>query len=137
MSTALTFPASSVLLVFRTAGPDSHAHLSAGQRDALTQQWSEGYDGLAAQGKVEHGRPLELVGRVVPGPKGERVSDGPYAEAKKLVGGYFFPTVADLDEATRIAQRCPGLPLGLTVEVRPVADMSPVLEKVHGRPPQA
>jgi hypothetical protein len=137
MSTPSHPPASSFLLLFRNAGPDIHAHLSAEQRASLAQLWNDWYDGLAAQGKVEHGRPLGLGGRVVSGPTGERVSDGPYAEAKEVVGGYFFLTVADLDEATAIAQRCPGLPLGLTVEVRPVADASPVLESVRGRPPKS
>ncbi len=130
-----TTPRVPFLLLFRNAGPDVHAHLSPAQRDALTQQWNDWYDGLAAHGKVLHGQPLGLGGRVVAGPQGERVSDGPYAEAKEVVGGYFLLSVADLDEATAIAQRCPGLPLGLSVEVRPVAPVSPVLEKVHGRPP--
>lgn len=123
------------LLLFRNAGPDTHQHLSPEQREQLTRQWNDWYDGLAAQGKVEHGRPLALEGRVVSGPRGQKVTDGPYAEAKEVVGGYFFLTVADLDEATEIAKQCPGLPLGITVEVRPVADVSPVLRGVAGRPP--
>lgn len=127
---------SSFLLLFRNAGPDVHAHLSPAQRAQLTQQWNDWYEGLARQGKVEHGRPLALEGRVVSGAAGERVTDGPFAETKEVVGGYFFLTVADLDEATEIAKRCPGLPLGLTVEVRPVADVSPVLKDVPGRPPK-
>ena len=122
------------MLLFRNAGPETHAHLNAEQRAALTRQWNSWYDGLAAQGKVHHGRPLALGGRVVSGAKGERVVDGPYAEAKEVVGGYFMLQVASLEEATEIAKRCPGLPLGLTVEVRPVADVSPVLEGVQGRP---
>lgn len=124
------------MLLFRNTGPDTHAHLSPAQREQLTKQWNDWYDGLASRGKVQHGRPLALGGRVVSGANGERVVDGPYAEAKEVVGGYFFLSVADLDEATEIAKKCPGLPLGLTVEVRPVADVSPVLEKVAGRPPQ-
>lgn len=129
--------ASPFLLLFRNAGPDTHAHLTAEQQQVLTRQWNDWYDGLAATGKVEHGRPLELGGRVVSGPRGERVVDGPYAEAKEVVGGYFFLSVANLDEATEIAKQCPGLALGLTVEVRPVADVSPVLKGVSGRPPGA
>lgn len=125
------------MLLFRNAGPETHAHLTAEQQAQLTRQWNDWYDGLAARGKVQHGRPLELGGRVVSGAHGERVTDGPYAEAKEVVGGYFFLTVADLEEATAIAKQCPGLPLGLTVEVRPVADVSPVLKDVHGRPPRS
>ncbi len=136
MATPPASPARSFLLLFRNAGPDVHAHLDARQRAALAQQWNDWYDGLAKRGKVQHARPLELTGRVVSGPRGERVTDGPYAETKEVVGGYFFLTVADLDEATAIARQCPGLPLGLTVEVRPVAAASPVLEGVPGRAPE-
>ncbi len=137
MPTGSLRPAVPFLLLFRDTGPATHQHLSPEQREQLTQQWNDWYDGLAAQGKVQHGRPLELNGRVVSGPRGERVVDGPYAEAKEVVGGYFFLTVADLDEATEIAKQCPSLPLGLTVEVRPVADVSPALKGVSGRPPRS
>jgi hypothetical protein len=100
----------------------------------MAQQWNGWVERLAAQGKLPHAHPLGLGGRVVSGPTGQRVTDGPYAEAKEVVGGYFFLTVADLDEATAIAQQCPGLTLGLTVEVRPVAAFSPVLTAVNARP---
>ncbi|MFO1452036.1 MAG: YciI family protein [Opitutaceae bacterium] len=123
------------LLLFRNAGPDTHAHLSPEQQRDLAGQWNAWYESLARQGKVQHGRPLELTGRVVSGDRGQVVVDGPYAEAKEAVGGYFFLTVADMEEATEIAKRCPGLPLGLTVEVRPIAEVSPVLADVRGRPP--
>ena len=123
------------LLLFRNGGPDAHAHLSPAERLELAKRWNDWYDGLAAQKKVEHGRPLGLTGRVVSGNRGERVTDGPFAEAKEVVAGYIVLTVAGLDEATEIAKNCPGLAVGVTVEIRPVAAVSPVLEGVHGRPP--
>ena len=125
------------MLLFRNGGPEVHEHLTAEQRAQLTQQWNDWYDGLARQGKVEHGQPLGLNGRVVSGARGERVTDGPFAEAKEVVAGYFFLRVANLDEATEIAKGCPSLPLGLTVEVRPLAEVSPVLKDLRARPPQA
>lgn len=103
----------------------------------MAKQWNDWYDGLAAKGKVQHGRPLGLTGRVVSGARGHRVIDGPYAEAKEAIAGYFFLNVADLDEATEIAKMCPGLPLGVSVEVRPVVEFSPVLENVRGRAPHS
>lgn len=136
MANPLSATPQAFLLLFRNAGPDAHAHLGPEERTRLAQQWNDWYDGLAKAGKVEHGRPLELNGRVVSGVRGEKVTDGPYAEAKEVVGGYFFLRVASLDEATEIAKRCPGLAVGLTVEVRPVADVSPVLRDVAGRPPK-
>ena len=128
-------PSPAFLLLFRNAGPETHQHLSAEQRQSLAKRWNDWFEGLAARGKVQHARPLGLGGRVVSGAKGQFVVDGPYAETKEVVGGYFFLTVRNIDEATEIAKHCPGLPLGLTVEVRPVVDVSPVLEGVRGRPP--
>ncbi len=125
---------SSYLLLFKNAGPATHAHLTADEQAELMRRWNAWYDGLAAKGKVDHGQPLALAGRVVSMREG-RIVDGPYAETKEAVGGYFMLRVADLDEATAIARECPGLPLGVTVEVRPVAAVSPVLEGVRGRPP--
>jgi hypothetical protein len=121
------------MLVFRNAGADVHAHLDEGQRAALARRWNEWVESLLSQGKAAHARPLALEGRVVSGAAGERVTDGPYAEGKEIIGGYVILRVANLDEATVIAKQCPGLPLGLTVEVRPVAEFSPVLAAVRGR----
>ena len=120
------------MLLFRDP-PEAYEALSPDQRQQLAQQWNEWYDGLAAEGKVQHGHPLKPAGRVVTGARGSRVVDGPFAEAKEAIGGYFLLTVADLDEATEIAQRCPSLPLGMSVEVRPVAAACDALG-VRGRP---
>lgn len=124
------------MLLFRNAGPETHAHLTDAEKAEMARRWNTWYDSLAAVGKVEGGQPLALTGRVVSGRRGERVTDGPFAEAKEVVGGYFLLRVTDIDEATAIARQCPGLDLGLTVEVRPVAAVSPVLDAVHARPGQ-
>lgn len=121
------------MLLFHNAGPKTHEHLTAEEKTLLMQQWNDWYEGLTKQGKVEQGRPLALAGHVV-SMTGGRVVDGPYAETKEAVGGYFLLKVANLDEAVAIAKQCPSLPLGLTVEVRPLADCSPVLDGVRGRP---
>jgi hypothetical protein len=47
------------------------------------------------------------------------VLDGPYAESKEQLGGYYLIDVADLDAALSWAARCPGAQHG-TIEVRPV-----------------
>lgn len=123
------------LLLFRGAGAEAHLHLSPEQREQMTKQWNDWYDGLAAQGKVQHGRPLAPNGRVVSGAWGQRITDGPYAEAKEAIAGYFFLNVTDIDEATEIAKKCPSLSLGASVEVRPVVEFSPVLAGVRGHAP--
>lgn len=114
--------ASSYLLLFRNSGPETHQHLSPEERQQLMTRWNAWYDGLAAQGKAVEGQPLELETRIVAGPRGERVVDGPFAEAKEAIGGYVKLMVADLEEATEIAQRHPGLEYGLEIEVRQLSE---------------
>jgi hypothetical protein len=53
---------------------------------------------------------------------GERVvTDGPFAETREVLGGYYLLDVPDLDEALEWAGRCPGSKYG-SVEVRPVME---------------
>lgn len=120
-------------MLFKNAGNETHAHLTPAEKAALAQRWNDWYEGLAHGGKVKLGQPLALEGRLVTGAEG-RVVDGPYAEAKEVVGGFIWLTVDTLDEATEIAKRCPGLPLGVDVQVRGLAPTSPVLEAVPARP---
>lgn len=47
--------------------------------------------------------------------------DGPFAETKEQLGGFYLIEAKDLDEALAIAQRCPGAKYG-AVEVRPVVE---------------
>ena len=49
------------------------------------------------------------------------LSDGPFAETKEQLGGYYLIEARDLNEAIQIAARIPGARLGC-VEVRPIAD---------------
>jgi hypothetical protein len=51
------------------------------------------------------------------------VTDGPFAETREQLGGYFLIEARDLDEAIAIAARIPGARKG-TVEVRPVLDLA-------------
>ena len=47
------------------------------------------------------------------------ITDGPFAETREQLGGYYLVEAKDLDEATRIAARIPGARIG-SIEVRPV-----------------
>lgn len=61
------------------------------------------------------------TGTVISGRTGERiVNDGPYAETKEQLGGYFVIDVADLDAALAWAEKCPTYHYGL-IEIRPTA----------------
>jgi hypothetical protein len=50
------------------------------------------------------------------------VTDGPFAETREQLGGYFLVDAKNLDEAIEIAERLPGARKG-TVEIRPVVEV--------------
>ncbi len=64
--------------------------------------------------KDEGGRELSLENDRV------RVVDGPYAEAKEVLGGYFLIEAADYDEAVEISKGCPHLEYGSRIVLREV-----------------
>ena len=49
-------------------------------------------------------------------------TDGPFAETKEVLGGYYIVDCPDLDTALEAAGRCPGAAYG-SIEVRPILDM--------------
>jgi len=56
------------------------------------------------------------------------VTDGPFAETREQLGGYFLITAGNLDEAIGIAGQIPGARIG-TVEIRPVVELAGLPEK--------
>ena len=52
------------------------------------------------------------------------VTDGPFAETREQLGGYYLVEAKDLDEATKLAARIPGAQVG-SIEVRPVMQLPP------------
>jgi hypothetical protein len=82
--------------------------------------WLEWFKQLEATGHLkEPGHPLEKTGRVVMG-KQKIVHDGPFAEAKDVVGGYVVVEANDLTHAVELSKGCPILEVGGSVEVRPI-----------------
>ncbi|MDB6118937.1 MAG: YCII-related domain protein [Verrucomicrobiaceae bacterium] len=107
------------MLLFR--GMEWTKALSPEEAQKVMGQWMAWFDELIKDGRATSGSPLEAAGKVVSGAGGKVVVDGPYAESKEAVGGYFYLTVKTFEEAMSIAQACPGLPHGAVVEVRPIA----------------
>lgn len=56
------------------------------------------------------------------------VTDGPFAETREQLGGYYLVNATDLDEAIGIAARIPGARRG-TIEIRPVVELAGLPEK--------
>src|SRR6185503_14364933 len=115
---------SDYMLLFRGTYWDKE--LSPEQLQKVVSDWAAWFERLTQQGKAIGGHPLQSEGKLVSGKKGRNVADGPFAESKEAIGGYFYLQVADEAEAIAIAQQCPGLEYGAVVEVRPVADMCTV-----------
>ena len=117
------------MLIFR--GTDWYKDLTPEQTQEVADHWMAWFNRLKDEGKAIAGNPLEREGRIVSGKNGRVVSDGPFAESKETIGGYFLLRVKTLDEAVAVAQQCPGLPYGIRVEVRPVAGECPLVEEAR------
>ena len=80
---------------------------------------------IAAEGKLAGGEKLmDEGGKHLSMVNGEiRVTDGPYAEVKEALGGFFTIEAADYDEAVEIAKTCPHATYGSKIEVRQIDEM--------------
>lgn len=106
------------LLLIR--GEDKFAQLSPAEMEATIRRYSEWAQKLRAEGRLVEAEGLDSGGRVLDASSGSVVvTDGPFAEAKEIVGGFYLIHAASLDEAASIARECPALGYGGLVEVRP------------------
>ena len=86
---------------------------------------------LSANGKYLSASPLHPVATAtsVRIRNGKRlVTDGPFAETREQLGGYYLIDARDLDEAMSIAERIPGAKFG-TIEIRPVLEIKGLPEQ--------
>ena len=103
-----------VLLIYDNA--------DAGERDGLMQEYFAYTDELEASGKLVSSAPLQpsRTAQSVRVRDGEiSLSDGPFAETKEQLGGYYLIEGKDLNDAIQVAARIPGAKTG-SVEVRPI-----------------
>ncbi len=78
--------------------------------------------GLGEKGQLAGGEPLQPHGKQVNG-KAKVVTDGPFIEAKEMVGGYLIVNAKDIDEAVEISKGCPIFEEDGKVEVRQLQKM--------------
>ena len=98
---------------------------SEADTEAMFAEYRAFAEGVAASGALRAGDALEGVatattvrvrgGEVV-------VTDGPFAETKEQLGGYYLVDVADLDAAIEIAAKIPGALYG-SIEIRPIMSL--------------
>jgi hypothetical protein len=88
--------------------------------DPIMAKFARWMQDLQARNMVVATNGLETTGKIVSGPRGLTLTDGPYAESKEVVGGYVLIAADDEDQAIAAARGCPGLDHGMVVEVRRV-----------------
>ena len=85
-------------------------------------KYSAWREGLEAEGRLAGANKLkDEGGKSLSRTNGSvRVVDGPFAEAKEVIGGYFVIEAADYEEAVEISRGCPHLAFGGRIELREV-----------------
>src|SRR3569833_2562913 len=113
--------------------------LSEAEREACYAESTRLAEQFLAVGRYLSANPLHAVAMAtsVRIRDGKRfVTDGPFAETREQLGGYFLIEAQDLDEANAVAARIPMARKG-TVEVRPVIDIPGLPPAETGRPQQS
>src|SRR5580765_7079206 len=105
---------SEYLLLFRGNAWDRS--LSPAELQQALARFMSWFQQLSADGTLKAGQPLLNDARIISGKNGRIVADGPFAESKEAVGGYFLIKADSFDEAVAIAQQCPTLEYGSIVE---------------------
>lgn len=108
------------LLLFR--GNEWENQISPEQQRKVVTDWYAWFQRLVQEEKCLGGLPLLSTGKLIAGKRGSSISDGPFAESKESIGGYFHLRVTSEAEAVEIARQCPGLDYGCVVELRPVGE---------------
>lgn len=93
------------------------ADKSAEQIQSAIDDFYVWYDRLISQGRFKPGRRLTTAIKVV---TRVGITDGPFAETKEIIGGYWFIVANNLEEAAAIAAENPCLACGLSYEIRPI-----------------
>jgi hypothetical protein len=102
------------------------AKLKEQDQGALYAEYGVFTEGIRKSGHYKAGDPLQPIATAttVRVRNGKTVTtDGPFAETREQLGGYYIVDAKDLDEATAIAARIPSVRTG-SIEVRPIMEMS-------------
>ena len=91
---------------------------------AQMQRWMSWIERLRQDGKYIAGDPLQSGGKVLRSPN-KVITDGPFAEGKEVVGGYFLIRAESLEQAAELAKDCPIFQTGGSVEVRAIQVINP------------
>jgi hypothetical protein len=102
--------------------------MSEHERGAIFKQYVAFTETIQNSGAFQAGDPLQptSTASTVRMKNGKTITtDGPFAETKEQLGGYYIVEAKNLDEALSIAGRVPAVQMGGSVEVRPIMEMGP------------
>jgi hypothetical protein len=110
--------------IYLFRGGENHAHNANNSKAAQEnmQAWMTCMGSLQQKGILAGGEPLQPTGKQVNGTK-KTVTDGPFVEAKEMVGGYLIVNAKDINDAVEISKGCPIFNENGKVEVRPIQKM--------------
>jgi hypothetical protein len=108
------------LLIYPTGSEEA---LGEDERRAVSAEYLAFRDDPRCLGGA-HLQPIDTATTVRGGGAGHLITDGPYADTKEVLGGYFVFEASDLDEVLEVAQRIPAVRFGGAVEVRPLFEVS-------------
>ncbi len=105
------------LLIYRDSA-EPQTPPSPEEAQAFLAMWGEWYQKCGAA-ILDGGDGLHPTGRVLK--PGGIVTDGPYVEAKEVIGGYSVVQAEDYEGAVALARECPIAKMGATIEIREFA----------------
>jgi hypothetical protein len=109
------------LLIATAPEPSAWDDLSPAEQEAISAE----YMAIAQEAHTlggEHLQPIATATTVRVADGDTLTTDGPFAETKEELGGFYLIDVEDLDAAIAVAARVPAARLGGSVEVRPVVE---------------
>lgn len=92
--------------------------ISPEEMQAGIKLWKDWIAGIASQSRLVGTNALGSEGKILKSTG--MITDGPYVEAKEMVGGYLIVKADTIDEAIKLAEGCPILSVGGHVEVRDI-----------------
>jgi hypothetical protein len=108
--------------------------LSREQIQSAIDKFYAWHERLVNEGRMKAGQRLAREKKIV---SKHPVTDGPFAETKEVIGGYWFILAGSLEEAARLAAENPCLACGLSYEIRPIESERASAFKVTNETPGA
>lgn len=105
--------------------PSDYAAMTPQQLQGIVKDYADWAGRMAKEGRLAGGEKLSDEGGKVISGKGAKatVTDGPFAESKEVLGGYFIINAESYEDAVAVAKSCPHMIYGVATHVRRIDEM--------------